>query len=71
MYLQKVISRKTFFFNLFFVVVLKSLTKIEESGSISQRYESADTDPSQNFMDPQHWFLHWNVHIINVSISDT
>jgi hypothetical protein len=39
---------------------LRSLTKMagsesaSESGSISQRYESADPDPYQNFMDPQH-----------------
>jgi hypothetical protein len=26
------------------------------SGSISQRHGSADPDPHQNFMDPQHWF---------------
>jgi hypothetical protein len=26
-----------------------------ESGSISQRHESADPDPPQNVMDPQHW----------------
>jgi hypothetical protein len=25
------------------------------SGSISQRYGSADPDPDQNSMDPQHW----------------
>jgi hypothetical protein len=28
-----------------------------ESRSISQKYGSADPDPSQNFMDPQHWLL--------------
>jgi hypothetical protein len=28
-----------------------------ESGSISQRYGSADPDPHQNVMDPQLWFL--------------
>jgi hypothetical protein len=29
-----------------------------ESGSISQRYGSADSDPDPytNFIDPQHWF---------------
>ena len=31
--------------------------KIEGSGSISQRHGSADPDPHQNVMDPQHWFL--------------
>jgi hypothetical protein len=25
------------------------------SGSISQRHGSADPDPNQNVMDPQHW----------------
>ncbi len=37
----------------------RSLTKIagsaSASGSISQRYGSADPDPYQNFMGPQHW----------------
>ncbi len=35
----------------------RSLTKIAGSGSISQRYGSADPDldPHQHFMDPQHW----------------
>jgi hypothetical protein len=28
------------------------------SGSISQRYESGDTDTHQNVTDPQHWFCH-------------
>jgi hypothetical protein len=32
---------------------LRSLTKIAGSGSISQRYGSADPDPYQNLMDPQ------------------
>jgi hypothetical protein len=30
------------------------MTKI--TGSISQRHGSADPDPPQNVMDPQHWF---------------
>jgi hypothetical protein len=31
--------------------------KIEGSGSISrQRHGSADPDPHQNVMDPEHWF---------------
>ncbi len=29
--------------------------KTEGSGSISQRHGSADPDPHQNVMDPQHW----------------
>ncbi len=31
------------------------LAKIPGSGSVSQRYGSADPDPYQNIMDPQHW----------------
>jgi hypothetical protein len=31
------------------------MTKIAGSGSISQRHGSADSDPHQNAMDPQHW----------------
>ncbi len=27
------------------------------SGSISQKHGSADPDPYQNVMDPQHWYL--------------
>jgi hypothetical protein len=37
-------------------VSLRSLTKRAGSGSFSQRYGSADPDPSQNVMDPEHWF---------------
>ncbi len=29
-----------------------------EFGSISQRHGSADPDPHQNVMDPQHWDPH-------------
>ncbi len=49
MYLQKVISRKTW----------RSMTKIagSGSGSISQRHGSEDPDPHQNVMDPEHWFV--------------
>jgi hypothetical protein len=32
------------------------MTKIEGSGSISQRHGSADPDPPQNVMDPQHCY---------------
>jgi hypothetical protein len=34
------------------------MTKMAGSGSISQRHGSADPDPdpSQNVMDPQHWW---------------
>jgi hypothetical protein len=46
---------------IFFLASLKSLKKEvgsevgSGSGSISQRYGSADTDPHQNVTDPQHW----------------
>jgi hypothetical protein len=33
------------------------MTKTAGSGSISQRYGSADPDPYQNFMDPQHCII--------------
>ncbi len=42
------------------------MTKIAGSGSISQRHGSADPDPLQNVMDPQHWFkpsLHKHLRI--------
>jgi hypothetical protein len=32
------------------------MPKIAGSGSISQRHGSADPDPHQNVMDPEHWF---------------
>jgi hypothetical protein len=63
MYLQKVISRKTFLKTLvFFLASLRLMTKIagsgcrSGSGSISQRHGSADPDPDphQNVIDPQH-----------------
>jgi hypothetical protein len=45
--------------NNFLLISWRSLTKIagsgSASGSISERYGSADPDPYQNFMDPQHW----------------
>ncbi len=44
----------------------RSLTKIAGSWSISQRYGSADPDPCQNFMDPQHLFIvccFWSVSL--------
>ncbi len=67
-YLQKVISRKTFLFNLFLSASWRSMTKTAESGSasgsgsesgfLSQRHGSPDPDPDpdphQNVMDPQH-----------------
>ncbi len=56
MYLQTVISRKNFKQKLFFVDILKSLTKKAGTGSISQRHGSADPDPIQNVMDPEHFY---------------
>jgi hypothetical protein len=41
--------------NNFMFTSWRSLLKNAGSGSVSQRYESADPDPYQNFMDPQHW----------------
>ncbi len=36
-----------------------------ESGSICQRHGSADLDPHQNVMDPQHWFrMHVSVRMV-------
>ncbi len=37
------------------------MTKIAGSGSICQRhgYAYPDTDPNQNVMDPQHWFVRY------------
>ncbi len=59
MYLQKVISRKTFWKISFLLASWSSLTKVggsgSASGSISQRHGSPDPDPHQNVMDPQHW----------------
>ncbi len=60
MYLQKVISKKTWKKTKKFVDVMKVKDEKagsgSESGSISQRYEPADPDPDphQNFMYPQH-----------------
>jgi hypothetical protein len=34
------------------------MTKIAGSGSIGQRHGSADPDPHQNVMDPEHWLEH-------------
>ncbi len=55
MYLQKVISKKTWKkTKKKFVDVMKVKDENSGSGSISQRYEPPDPDPYQNFMDPQH-----------------
>jgi hypothetical protein len=57
MYLKKEISKK-----LLLLTSWRSLTKKAGSGSesISQRYGSADPDPYQDFMVPQHWKKPWN-----------
>jgi hypothetical protein len=60
MYLQKVpvISRKFFVKICFLLASLLSMTKIagagSESGSSSQRHGSADPDPHQNVINPEH-----------------
>ncbi len=65
MLFQKVIRKKNCVKKLFFCWHLEGLWRIEknldlgsgsgsESGSISQRHGSADPDPPQNVMDPQH-----------------
>jgi hypothetical protein len=51
MNLQKEISIS----KIFFVGILKSLTKRAGSGAVSQRYRSEDTDSYQNVTDPEHW----------------
>ncbi len=55
---------------MFLLASWRSMTKIagSGSGSISQRYGSADPDPHKNIMDPEHWcqltkrFTHSNNH---------
>jgi hypothetical protein len=37
------------------------MTKISGSRSISQRHGSADPDPHQNVMDPEHWYILFGV----------
>ncbi len=46
-------KKKIIFFS-FLLVSWRSMTKIAGSASISQRNSSADPDPYQNVMDPQH-----------------
>jgi hypothetical protein len=62
MYLQKVLSRKTVLKILVFCCSLEVMTKIagsgSASGSISQRHGSADPDPHQNVIDPEHCHKH-------------
>jgi hypothetical protein len=50
--------KKNFFKKISFLLASwRSVMKIAGSGSISQRHGSADPDPHQNVMDPQHWCL--------------
>jgi hypothetical protein len=39
------------------------MTKIEKSGSIRQRHGSADLDPHQHVMYPQHCWIYYPTHI--------
>jgi hypothetical protein len=48
-------QKKFFIFFIFLLASWRSMTKIAGSGSISQRHGSADPDPHQNVMDPEHW----------------
>jgi hypothetical protein len=41
-------------YNLFWVEIQQGGKAIARSGSISQRHGSADPDPRQNVMDPEH-----------------
>jgi hypothetical protein len=43
------------------------MTKIEGSGSINHRHGSADADPHENVMDPEHWFQ--KIAILRIEIS--
>ncbi len=50
--------RKTFFTKISFLLASpRSMTKIAGSGSISQRHGSADPEPYQYVMDPQHCLI--------------
>ncbi len=62
MYLQKVISKKILLKKLVFCSHLEGQWRKwhdpdSGSGSISQRHGSADPDPLQNVMDPEHWIF--------------
>jgi hypothetical protein len=59
MYLRKVVNR-IFFFNLLFIGVLKvndENSKDPGPDPLVRGMDTADPDPYQNVMDPQHWFL--------------
>ncbi len=66
---SKSIMQKNFFFKLVFLASWRSMMKIEGSGSISQRHGSADPDPHQNVMDPQHWLLQFVILLLLFSSS--
>ncbi len=51
-------NKPIFYFKIVFVGVLKVNDETRSdsgTGSISQRHASADPDPHQNVMDPEHW----------------
>jgi hypothetical protein len=52
-------KQKTLLKKLFFVCILKvTYERVGSgagSGSISERHGSADPDPHQNFINPEHW----------------
>ncbi len=58
MQLQQVKSKKRFL-----VAIFKVTDKIAgpKSGSVSQKYGSADPDPDQNVSDPQHWLTQMGI----------
>jgi hypothetical protein len=74
MYLQKVISRKTFLFLLVFVGVLKVNDEDPDPNPDPLvRHGSADPDPHQNVMDPQHCgtdTVHLNSTIAGICINN-
>jgi hypothetical protein len=43
--------------------------KIAGSGSTSQRHGSADPDPQQNVMDPQHCFYFFSSFYFNLKLT--
>ncbi len=61
-------DQKNFFLISFLLASWRSMTKIAGSGSISQRNGSADPDPHQNVMDPQHCkkYLAWVCFFLSV-----
>jgi hypothetical protein len=77
MYLQKVISRKTSLKYLFFVAILKvndenSRIRIQIRIWIhfSQRHGSADPEPHQNVLDPEHRWKCLNLQQYLMKTSD-